>query len=218
MPSVTDDLLTRNAAYAAGDAVRAAVHPGALPIKPARGVAVVACMDARLTPDVLGVETGAAHWIANAGGVVDASALRSLTISHHLLDTKEIILIKHTRCGMLAFTDALLVAGLHGDPAAVAGLRAATGRAFEPCCGAGGAHGDGDGGDGITTFHAFAGDPEPLDAPPTPASLARLRAEVLRGVAAVRQHPHIPTEGDDAVTVRGFIYDVDTGKLEEVVE
>lgn len=213
MATITDDLLQRNAAYAAGQPTRVATHPGAQPIKPARGVAVVACMDARLTPDALGVATGDAHWIANAGGVVDASALRSLVISHHLLDTREIVLIKHTRCGMLAFSDALLVAGLHGDEGAVAGLRAATGRAFAPCCR--GAHGDA--GDGITTFHAFEGDPEPLDAAPTPASLRRLRAEVRRGVAAVKGHPHIPTDGPDAVTVRGFVYDVDTGKLEEVV-
>lgn len=212
MTSVTEDLLHRNSLYAAGQATRTATHPGAQPIKPARGVAVVACMDARLTPDALGVATGDAHWIANAGGVVDASALRSLVISHHLLDTREIILVKHTRCGMLAFTDDLLVAGLHGDEAAVAGLRAATGRQFVPCCG--GEHATG--GDGVSTFHAFEGDPEPLDAAPTPESWRRLRAEVLRGVNAVKAHPHIPTQGDDAVSVRGFVYDVDTGKLVEV--
>ena len=213
-PSVTDDLLTNNADYAAGKPTRDAKHPGPLPIAPARGVAVVACMDARLTPDVLGVATGDAHWISNAGGVVDASALRSLAISHHLLNTKEIVLIKHTRCGMLAFTDALLTAGLHGDAAAVEGLSAATGRRFVPCCGGGGAHETQE--DGITRFHAFEGAPEPMDAAPTEESWGRLRAEVRRGVAAVRSHPHIPTEGEDAVTVRGFVYDVDTGKLVEV--
>ena len=202
MPTVTDDLLARNARYAAGEAVRTPNHPGPQPIRPARGVAVVTCMDARCSPDSLGLQIGDAHYISNAGGVVDASALRSLVISHHLLDTREVILVKHTRCGMLAFTDALLVDGLHGNEDAVAGLRAATGRAFQPCCGASAEHGAPE--DGITRFHAFEGSPEPLDAPPSEAQLARLQVEVRRGMEAVLAHPHIPTSGPDAVTVRGF--------------
>nr|WP_240947644.1 carbonic anhydrase [Planosporangium mesophilum] len=79
---------------------------GDLPLPPARGVAVVACMDARLNPyGLLGLSEGDAHVIRNAGGVITADELRSLAISQRLLGTTEIILIHHTDCGMLTFTD-----------------------------------------------------------------------------------------------------------------
>ena len=94
-------------------------YPGKQPIQPSKRVAVVACMDARLdVEDLLGLQTGDAHIIRNAGGVVSDDAIRCLIISHHLLNTNEIILIHHTRCGMLACTDDLLKAGLEGDTAA----------------------------------------------------------------------------------------------------
>ena len=79
---------------------------GDLPMPPARKLAVVACMDARLMPDrVLGLDIGDAHVIRNAGGIVTEDALRSLIISHHLLGTQEIIILNHTDCGMLTFKD-----------------------------------------------------------------------------------------------------------------
>src|SRR6476659_7253766 len=100
--SNTDRYLDNNAQYASGKAVHEAAHPGKQPIRPAQRVAVVACMDARIdVEDLLGLKTGDAHIIRNAGGVVTDDAIRCLVISHHLLDTNEIILIHHTRCGML---------------------------------------------------------------------------------------------------------------------
>ncbi len=97
--SVTDEYLANNRAYAQGFA-------GPLPLPPSRHVAVVACMDARL--DVyraLGLKDGEAHVIRNAGGVITDDEIRSLAISQRLLGTREIILIHHTDCGMLTFTD-----------------------------------------------------------------------------------------------------------------
>lgn len=98
--STTDSLLENNEAYAG------AFDKGDLPLPPARKVAVLACMDARLDPArALGLEEGDAHVIRNAGGVVSDDALRSLAISQHLLGTEEIVVIHHTDCGMLTFDD-----------------------------------------------------------------------------------------------------------------
>ena len=98
--SVTDELLKNNEGYAAS------FDKGSTPLPPARGVAVVACMDARLHVNaILGLEVGDAHIIRNAGGVVTDDAIRSLVISQRLLGTTEIILIHHSDCGMVTFTD-----------------------------------------------------------------------------------------------------------------
>src|SRR4051794_20810532 len=98
--STTDDLLKNNEAYAAS------FDKGNLPMPPARKLAVVACMDARLdVHQILGVEPGDAHVIRNAGGAVTDDAIRSLAISQRLLGTEEVILIHHTDCGMLTFKD-----------------------------------------------------------------------------------------------------------------
>ncbi len=98
--SVTDELLANAERYAAS------FDKGSLPLPPAKHVAVLACMDARLNPyGLLGLSEGDAHVIRNAGGVVTADELRSLAISQRLLGTTEIILIHHTDCGMLTFTD-----------------------------------------------------------------------------------------------------------------
>ena len=98
--SVTDEFLANNDDYASGFA------KGDLPLPPAKGVAIVACMDARLDPArVLGLEEGDAHVIRNAGGVVTEDVIRSLTISQRLLGTREILLIHHTDCGMQTITD-----------------------------------------------------------------------------------------------------------------
>jgi len=97
--SVTDDYLSHNADYAS-------TFKGPLPLPPSKHVAVVACMDARLDVyRILGLNDGEAHVIRNAGGVVTDDAIRSLAISQRLLGTQEIILIHHTDCGMLTFTD-----------------------------------------------------------------------------------------------------------------
>jgi carbonic anhydrase len=98
--SVTDDLLANAERYAKE------FDRGTLPMPPAKRVAVLACMDARLNPyGLLGLSEGDAHVIRNAGGVVTADAVRSLAISQRLLGTEEIILIHHTDCGMLTFKD-----------------------------------------------------------------------------------------------------------------
>lgn len=208
MAKMTDQYLANNRKYADGEALHRAVHPGSQPINPARHVAVLACMDARIdVEDLLGLQTGDAHIIRNAGGVANDDAIRSLIISHHLLDTDEIILIHHTRCGMLAFTDDLLKAGLEGDPAAAELIGQATKRSFTGCQKAAAAP---------AQFHAFRGPIEPLDAPPDAKQIERLEWDVRRSMSAILNHPWIPTSGADAVSVRGFIYDVDTGKLQEV--
>lgn len=98
--SAIDDFLANNERYAGG------FSKGDLPIPPAKGIVVVACMDARLeTGALLGLDEGDAHVIRNAGGVVTDDVIRSLTISQRLLGTREIMLIHHTDCGMLTFED-----------------------------------------------------------------------------------------------------------------
>src|SRR5580693_6828571 len=98
--SVTDQYLKNNAGYAANEG------RGALPMPPGQHVAVVACMDARLDVyRILGLGEGEAHVIRNAGGVVTDDVIRSLAISQRLLGTQEIVLIHHSDCGMLTFTD-----------------------------------------------------------------------------------------------------------------
>ena len=98
--SSTDETLKANVEFA-----RDFEH-GSLPKQPAKKLAIIACMDARLTVEqILGLQTGDAHIIRNAGGIVSEDALRSLIISNHLLGTKEILVINHTDCGMLTFKD-----------------------------------------------------------------------------------------------------------------
>jgi carbonic anhydrase len=108
--TVADEFLTNNERYAAG------FGKGDLAMPPAKQVAILACMDARLDPArALGFEEGDAHVIRNAGGVVTDDAIRSLAISQRLLGTKEIILIHHTDCGMLTFSDDEVKAQIEQD-------------------------------------------------------------------------------------------------------
>jgi carbonic anhydrase len=108
--SVTDELVANAARYAES------FDKGHLPLPPARGVAVVACMDARLNPyGLLGLGEGDAHVIRNAGGVITQDELRSLAISQRLLGTTEIVLVHHTDCGMLTFTDDAFRAQIAAD-------------------------------------------------------------------------------------------------------
>ena len=107
--TVTDDYLANNRAYAAG-------FTGPLPLPPSKHVAVVACMDARLDVyAILGLQPGESHVLRNAGGVVTEDEIRSLAISQRLLGTREIVLIHHTDCGMLTFTDDEFKASVAAD-------------------------------------------------------------------------------------------------------
>jgi carbonic anhydrase len=108
--STTDELLKNNESFARS------FDKGNLPLPPARKIAVVACMDARLNPyPILGLELGDAHVIRNAGGVITDDEIRSLAISQHLLGTEEIMLIHHTDCGMLTFNDQEFADKLEGE-------------------------------------------------------------------------------------------------------
>jgi carbonic anhydrase len=161
--SVTDDLLRNNEAYAES------FEKGGLPLPPAKGVAVVACMDARLdVHKILGLEEGDAHVIRNAGGVITDDEIRSLAISQRLLGTREIILIHHTDCGMLTFTDDELKQQIHEDV-------------------------------GIKPHF-------PME------SFSDLEEDVRQSVARIQASPFVPNK--DAV--RGFVYEVETGRLQEV--
>ena len=162
--SVTDELLENNAAYAAS------FDKGDLPLPPGRKVAVLACMDARLNPyGVLGLQEGDAHVIRNAGGVVTDDEIRSLAISQRLLGTEEIILIHHTDCGMLTFTDDEFKRSIQDEV-------------------------------GIKPEWAAE-------------SFADLDEDVRQSIARIKASPFIPRKD----SVRGFVYDVATGKLREVV-
>ncbi len=161
--SVTDQLLDNNERYAA------AFDKGHLPLPPARHVAVVACMDARLdVHDLLGLDEGDAHVIRNAGGAVTDDAVRSLAISQRLLGTREIVLIHHTDCGMLTFTDSELKAQIQAE----VGIRP----------------------------------PFALE------SFADLDEDVRQSIARVKASPFVPHREH----VRGFVYDVKSGRLREV--
>ena len=161
--SVTDELLQNNESYAQG------FDKGELGLPPAKGLVVIACMDARLIPTrVLGLEEGDAHVIRNAGGVVTDDTIRSLAISQHLLGTHEVVLIHHTDCGMLTFTD--------DDFGAK--LEEATG-----------------------------------ERPPWSANaFSDLNDDVRESIRRIKESPSIPNKA----SIRGFVYDVETGKLREV--
>ncbi len=161
--SSTDELLANNEVYAAS------FDKGSLPMPPGRKVAVVACMDARLDPaGALGLQEGDAHVIRNAGGVVTDDAIRSLAISQRLLGTEEIILIHHTDCGMLTFTDDDFKRSIEEDT-------------------------------GIKPEWAAE-------------SFGDLDGDVRQSIARIKASPFVPRK--DAI--RGFVYEVETGRLREV--
>jgi carbonic anhydrase len=161
--SVTDELLANNAKYAES-------FSGPLPLPPAKHLAVVACMDARLNVHaILGLQEGDAHVIRNAGGVVTEDGVRSLAISQRLLGTEEIILIHHTDCGMVTFTEDGFKQSILEDT-------------------------------GIRPDWASEAFPDVDD-------------DVRQSIARIRANPFIPKKD----SVRGFVFDVATGKLNEVV-
>jgi carbonic anhydrase len=159
----TDDVLDNNAAYVSS------FDKGDPPLPPARKLAVLACMDARVDPaKVLGLNEGDAHVIRNAGGVVSDDALRSLAISQNLLGTEEIILIHHTDCGMLTFTDDEFAQKLEKET----GSR--------------------------PDWHAHAFDD--------------LETNLKHSIDRIRSSPFVPRTDN----MRGFVYEVETGRLREV--
>ncbi|MFG1797239.1 carbonic anhydrase [Nocardia altamirensis] len=161
--TVTDEYLQNNAAYAS-------TFSGPLPLPPAKHVAVVACMDARLNVyGALGIQEGESHVIRNAGGVITADEIRSLAISQRLLGTREIILIHHTDCGMLTFTDDDFKASIQQDV-------------------------------GIKPEWAAE-------------AFSDLETDVRQSIARIVASPYVPHKD----SIRGFIFDVATGKLNEVV-
>jgi carbonic anhydrase len=161
--SHTDELLANNEHYASS------FDQAELPLPPAKKVAVVACMDARLNVyGALGLREGDAHVIRNAGGVVTDDEIRSLAISQRLLGTEEIILIHHTDCGMLTFTDDEFKASIQQET-------------------------------GIKPEWAAE-------------AFGDLDEDVRQSISRIKASPFIPkTE-----SVRGFVYDVETGRLREV--
>ena len=161
--SATDDLL-RNA-----EAYRETFDKGDLPMPPGRKVAIVACMDARLNLyGLLGVGEGDAHMIRNAGGIITDDTIRSLAISQRLLGTEEIVLIHHTDCGMLTFTDDEFRRSLQEETGIKPGW--------------------------------------------TAESFSNLEEDLRQSLARVSASPFIPHKG----SVRGFVYEVETGRLREV--
>jgi len=160
--SVTDEYVQNNPAYAEQ-------FDGPLPMPPSRHTAVVACMDARLNVyGVLGLREGESHVVRNAGGVTTDDVIRSLAISQRLLGTTEIILIHHTDCGMLTFTD--------------------------------------------DAFKRSIQDETGIKPPWSAESFTDLDEDVRQSIARIKASPFIPHK--DAI--RGFVFDVATGKLNEV--
>jgi carbonic anhydrase len=161
--SVIDELVKNSEAYAAG------FDKGDLPLPPAKRVAVLACMDARLNPHgLLGLAEGDAHVIRNAGGVVTDDEIRSLAISQRLLGTEEIMLIHHTDCGMLTFEDDAFRKSVEEDCGIKPGWAA----------------------------EAFP----------------NLEDDVRQSIARIKASPFVPRKDQ----VRGFVYEVETGRLREV--
>jgi carbonic anhydrase len=161
--SITDELVANNEQYAAS------FEKGDLPLPPAKGLAVVACMDARLDlHKILGLEEGDAHVIRNAGGVVTDDEIRSLAISQRLLGTEEIVLIHHTGCGMLTFTD--------------------------------------------DQFRGQIQDETGIKPEWAAEAFSDLDTDVRQSVARIKASPFIPNKD----SIRGFVYEVETGKLREV--
>jgi carbonic anhydrase len=161
--SVIDELLGNNESYAQS------FDQGSLALPPAKGVAVLTCMDARLDiHKILGLHEGDAHVIRNAGGVVTDDAIRSLTISQRLLGTEEIMLVHHTDCGMLTFVDDDVKRQIQDD---------------------------------IGIKPPFA-----LEA------FGDLEQDVRQSIARIKASPFVPNK--DAI--RGFVYEVETGRLREV--
>jgi carbonic anhydrase len=183
--SILDEVLQANERYAAGFGARSEL---ALP--PARGFAILTCMDARLDPaKYAGLSEGDAHVIRNAGGRASDDAIRSLVISYKLLGTKEWFVIHHTNCGMEFFTDALM-RELLASSLETAAL-------------------DADG------FHDVGTGPGSAEAQYVDwLTISDNAQSVVADVTRIRNHPLVPS----SIPIYGYLYDVATGRLNEVAE
>jgi carbonic anhydrase len=160
--TVTDEYLANNARYAES-------FSGPLPMPPSNHIAIVACMDARLNVyGLLGLGAGEAHVIRNAGGVITDDEIRSLAISQRLLGTREIMLIHHTDCGMLTFTDDAFKKSIQDET----GIKPAW----------------------------------------SAESFGDLDEDVRQSIARIKASPFVPHKD----SIRGFVFDVATGRLNEV--
>jgi carbonic anhydrase len=162
--SVIDEVLAANEIYSRTHELRR------LTPRPERRLAILTCMDTRLSIQTLGLKTGDAHIIRNAGGIVTEDSLRSLVISHYLLDTREFMVINHTDCGLMLATEQDLRTRIQNRSGT-----AAVSPAF---------------------FYAFQ----------------NIDENVRHQLQKLRTHPWIPKE----VAVRGFVYDVASGRLREI--
>jgi carbonic anhydrase len=162
--SATDELLANNVAWAAE------FRQDDLPRSPAKKVAVIACMDSRLNVfGALGLKEGDAHVIRNAGGVVTDDGIRSLAISQRFMGTEEVILIHHTDCGMLAFTE--------------------------------------------DAFRQSLLEETGTEPPWSSEFFPNLEEDVRRSIVRIKASPFIPHKQ----SVRGFVYEVHSGRLREIV-
>lgn len=181
--AVLDEVLTANEAYAAGFGAKSEL---ALP--PARGFAILTCMDARLDPaKYAGLSEGDAHVIRNAGGRASDDAIRSLVISYKLLGTQEWFVIHHTDCGMEFFTNDVM-SGLLEQSLETAAL----------------------GPEGFHDVGAGPGSPAGKDV--DWLTISDREQAVVDDVRRIRNHPLVPAR----IPVYGYVYDVKTGRLEEV--
>jgi carbonic anhydrase len=180
--SIKDQVLAANAAYASS------VTPRQLPMRPALGLAILTCMDARMDPvEFLGLRQGDAHVIRNAGGRASDDAIRSLVLSHKLLGTDVWLVIHHAGCGMETITDET--------------MRDLCARSLEPAVFEDGTWRDV--GDGPGSREA-----ENIDW----LTIRDREGAVIEDVRRLRLHPLVPRD----VAVHGFMYDVETGRLTEV--
>ena len=163
--SVTDEIVIANEKYSRNHELK---H---LSPRPRKKVVIIMCMDTRLTIKTLGLEVGDAHILRNAGGIVTDDVIRSLLISHYKLGTEEFVLINHTDCGMLTFTDEEFRQQLE---------RSSGTATVAP-----------------TQFHSFKD----------------VEKNVREQLQKLRSHPWIKKE----ISLRGFVYDVKTGRLKEIV-
>ncbi|MDX6562106.1 MAG: carbonic anhydrase [Gaiellales bacterium] len=183
MPDVLKEVLSANAAYAGSFGARSE-----LSLPPARGFAILTCMDARLDPaKYAGLAEGDAHVIRNAGGRASDDAIRSLVISYKLLGTKEWFVIHHTDCGMEFFTDDVM-RGLLSSSLETAAL-------------------------GPEGFHDIGTGPGSSEGKYIDwLTIADREQSVVEDVARIRAHPLVPA----GIPVYGYVYDVKTGRLNEV--
>ena len=162
--SVIDEVVRANEQYARKH------RPAGVSPRPRRKLAVLTCMDTRLSRRTLGLETGDAHILRNAGGIVTEDALRSLLVSHYLLGTEEFMIVNHTDCGLMQASEE----EIRGRILSRTGCDAPA----------------------PASFHSFTD----------------LYENLRRQMETLRSHPWVPKE----VAVRGFVYDVTTGRLREV--